>query len=262
MSEETAIDKASPRKEQAPTIMVVAESAMMRLRSATLFREHGYEAIEIGGVRDALVRYAADPPQAVLLDGTALHAHGLVAVRSFKSLDAAAKIALLVDHVQQETVVEAARAGVRDLIVKPFEPPRLLESVQKLLTPPDRRRHARLPISVAARIGFGDRPMSYHPCVMLDLSIGGARCDLSPAQLPDDVGAGEIAQLRFTLPGWPGLVLAVGHVARTIGPAAVGVAFVHVSGNHAEHIAAFCQRMLAEGADKAAGPATASSVPA
>lgn len=255
MAEETIAEGAPARKERAATIMVVAESAMMRLRSATLFREHGYEAIEMAAVRDALVRYAADPPQAVLLDGTTLHGHGLAAVRSFKSLDPAAKIALLTDHVQQETVVEAARAGVRDLIVKPFEPPRLLESAQKLLTPPDRRRHVRLPISVAARIGFGDKPTGYHPCVMQDLSIGGARCDLTPAQLPGDVGAGALAQLRFTLPDWPGLVLAVGHVARTIGPAAVGVAFVHVSGNHAEHIAAFCQRMLTEGAVKVAGSA-------
>lgn len=255
MPEQTVAVEQVSGVEPATTILVVAESAFVRLRSAALFRENGFTVVEAATSADALTLYATAQPQAVVLDGSTLEGHGLPAVRAIMSLDPAAKVAMVTAQARQEMVLEAARMGVRDFIVKPYDASRLLQAARTLVAPATERRHVRAPVSITARIGFGTTPGAYYSCLIEDLSVGGARCNLTSAGLSGDPAVGTIAQLKFTLPDRQGLVLAVGRLARLIAPDVFAVAFAHLSRSHSDRIEAFCQRVLQENAASATGSA-------
>jgi len=58
---------------------------------------------------------------------------GISAVREIKKIDPDARIVMVTAMGQKNLVVEAIQAGAKDFIVKPFQPERVIESVQKLL---------------------------------------------------------------------------------------------------------------------------------
>ncbi len=58
---------------------------------------------------------------------------GIDAVREIIKLDPDARILMCSAMGQQGLVVEAIQAGARDFVVKPFQPSRVLEAVQRLL---------------------------------------------------------------------------------------------------------------------------------
>ncbi len=59
--------------------------------------------------------------------------NGIDAVRAIKKSDPAARIIMCSAMGQQAMVIDAIQAGARDFIVKPFQPNRVIEAVQKAL---------------------------------------------------------------------------------------------------------------------------------
>ena len=57
---------------------------------------------------------------------------GIEAVREIMKFDTAARMHLSKQEIQA-LVVEAIQAGARDFVVKPFQPSRVLEAVQRVL---------------------------------------------------------------------------------------------------------------------------------
>jgi two-component system chemotaxis response regulator CheY len=58
---------------------------------------------------------------------------GIDAVREICKQDPRARILMCSAMGQQSLVAEAMRAGARDFVVKPFQPSRVLEAVQRVL---------------------------------------------------------------------------------------------------------------------------------
>ena len=58
---------------------------------------------------------------------------GIEAVREICKTDPEAKILMCSAMGQQALVVEAIQAGAKDFVVKPFQPSRVLEAVQRVL---------------------------------------------------------------------------------------------------------------------------------
>jgi two-component system, chemotaxis family, chemotaxis protein CheY len=58
---------------------------------------------------------------------------GFEAVREICKTDPDAKILMCSAMGQQALVVEAIQAGAKDFVVKPFQPSRVLEAVQRVL---------------------------------------------------------------------------------------------------------------------------------
>jgi two-component system, chemotaxis family, chemotaxis protein CheY len=58
---------------------------------------------------------------------------GIDAVKAIIALDPGAKILMCSAMGQQSLVVEAIQAGAKDFVVKPFQPARVLEAVQRVL---------------------------------------------------------------------------------------------------------------------------------
>ena len=60
-------------------------------------------------------------------------ARDLDTVREITKLDPLAKVLMCSAMGQQALVVEAIQAGAKDFVVKPFQPSRVLEAVQRVL---------------------------------------------------------------------------------------------------------------------------------
>ena len=115
------------------TIMVVDDAAFMRQRCMKLLNDNGYETVPAENGRDAVEKYQASKPDAVLLDITMPDMDGVEALKEIIRLDQNAKVAMVTAIGQQNMVIECLKSGAKDFVVKPFDPDRVLAAVKKIL---------------------------------------------------------------------------------------------------------------------------------
>src|SRR5690242_8866883 len=78
-------------------------------------------------------KYKQLRPDLVTMDIVMPDMGGIDAVREICKVDPQAKILMCSAMGQQALVVEAIQAGAKDFVVKPFQPSRVLEAVQRVL---------------------------------------------------------------------------------------------------------------------------------
>ena len=115
------------------TILVVDDSAFVRLRTVRLLTEAGHEVIEAATGQAAVEAYVRLKPDAVLMDITMPEMDGLEALDQIRTLDPSAKVAMLTAIGQQSVVLDAIRRGAREFLVKPFAPEGFFTAVTRLL---------------------------------------------------------------------------------------------------------------------------------
>ncbi|MBI3964337.1 MAG: response regulator [Chloroflexi bacterium] len=115
------------------TILIADDAAFMRMRCGRMLTEQGFNVLEAENGREAVDKYTAHRPDAVLMDITMPELDGLGALREIKALDPNARVAMVTAIGQQQVVMAALQAGAKDFVVKPFQPERVLAAVQKLL---------------------------------------------------------------------------------------------------------------------------------
>lgn len=115
------------------TVLIVDDSAFMRMRCAASVKELGYEIVEAGDGAEAIEVYKKTKPIAVLLDITMPNVDGLAALKEIMAFDPNARVAMVSAMGQQGMVMEAIKAGAREFVVKPFEPERVQAALQKLV---------------------------------------------------------------------------------------------------------------------------------
>jgi two-component system chemotaxis response regulator CheY len=81
----------------------------------------------------AIDKYKQLQPDLVTMDIVMPDMGGIDAVREITKHDPNARILMCSAMGQQALVVEAIQAGARDFVVKPFQPSRVLEAVQRVL---------------------------------------------------------------------------------------------------------------------------------
>ena len=116
------------------TVLICDDAVFMRTMISDILEESGYEIVgqAESGVQ-AIERYKALRPDLVTMDIVMPDMGGIDAVREITSFDANAKILMCSAMGQQALVVEAIQAGAKDFVVKPLQPSRVLESVQRVL---------------------------------------------------------------------------------------------------------------------------------
>lgn len=114
------------------TILVVDDAAFMRMRMSKILTEAGYDVIQAENGLDAVEKYRASQPDAVLMDITMPEMDGLTALKEIKAMDPAARVAMVTALGQQQIVLEAVKSGAKDFLVKPCEGDRVLAAVSKL----------------------------------------------------------------------------------------------------------------------------------
>ena len=115
-------------------ILIVDDAAFMRMMIKDVITKNGFEvAGEAVNGMDAVDKYNELKPDLVLMDITMPEMDGIQALKKIKEGDGNAKVIMCSAMGQQAMVIEAIQSGANDFIVKPFQPERILEAVQKVL---------------------------------------------------------------------------------------------------------------------------------
>jgi two-component system, chemotaxis family, chemotaxis protein CheY len=115
-------------------ILVVDDAMFMRATVKRILEQAGYEvAGEAENGELAVKRYGELRPDAVLMDITMPVMDGISAAKAILQSDPKAVVLMCTALGQQSMVIDAIKAGVKDYIVKPFQPDRVLEGVGKAL---------------------------------------------------------------------------------------------------------------------------------
>ena len=110
------------------------DAIFMRPMISDILAEAGYEVVgEAETGVQAIERYKELRPDLVTMDIVMPDMGGIEAVREIVKADPDAKILMCSAMGQQALVVEAIQAGAKDFVVKPFQPSRVLEAVQRVL---------------------------------------------------------------------------------------------------------------------------------
>lgn len=118
----------------AKRILISDDAAFMRMMIKDILTKAGYEvAGEAENGAKAVERYNELKPDLVLMDITMPEMDGIQALKKIKEGDGNAKVIMCSAMGQQAMVIEAIQSGAKDFIVKPFQPERILEAVQKVL---------------------------------------------------------------------------------------------------------------------------------
>jgi two-component system chemotaxis response regulator CheY len=113
-------------------ILIVDDAMFMRTMLKNILVKQGFNVVgEAGNGREALEKYKELHPDIVTLDITMPEVDGLQAVKDIMDYDRNAKVIMCSAMGQQAMVLEAIKSGARDFIVKPFQPERVLEAINK-----------------------------------------------------------------------------------------------------------------------------------
>ncbi len=116
------------------TVLICDDAIFMRTVLGDILREAGFDVVgEAETGTEAVAKYRELQPDLVTMDIVMPDMGGIDAVREIIKEHPKARIVMCSAMGQQALVVEAIQAGARDFIVKPFQPARVLEAVQRVL---------------------------------------------------------------------------------------------------------------------------------
>ena len=115
-------------------MLVCDDAIFMRTMIGDILNQAGFEVVgEAESGLQAVQKYRELKPDLVTMDIVMPDMGGIEAVREICKQDPDAKILMCSAMGQQALVVEAIQAGAKDFVVKPFQPSRVLEAVQRVL---------------------------------------------------------------------------------------------------------------------------------
>ena len=117
------------------TVLICDDAIFMRTMVSDILQQAGFEVVgEAESGLQAIEKYQALRPDLVTMDIVMPDMGGIDAVREITKLDPQARVLMCSAMGQQALVVEALQAGARDFVVKPFQPSRVLEAVERILS--------------------------------------------------------------------------------------------------------------------------------
>ena len=121
----------------AKTIMVVDDSASLRNVVGIALKGAGYDVIEAADGKDALAKLTGQKVHLIVSDVNMPNMDGITLVQELKKLPnyKFTPIMMLTTESQPEKKQAARDAGAKAWLLKPFQPPMLLDAVAKLVLP-------------------------------------------------------------------------------------------------------------------------------
>lgn len=119
------------------TILIVDDSFSLRRTLAIALTGAGYEVVEGSDGRDALAKLDGRKFNLIISDVNMPNMDGISFVKAAKQLPnyRFTPVIMLTTETDQSKIAEGKAAGVRAWVVKPFQPPALLDAVAKLIAP-------------------------------------------------------------------------------------------------------------------------------
>lgn len=116
------------------TVLVCDDAVFMRTMLTDILQQAGFIVVgEADTGAKAVDRYKELRPDLVTMDIVMPDMGGIDAVREITAFDPNAKVVMCSAMGQQALVVDAIQAGAKDFVVKPFQPSRVLEAVDRVL---------------------------------------------------------------------------------------------------------------------------------
>ncbi|HOB86518.1 MAG TPA: response regulator [Bacillota bacterium] len=117
----------------AKTVLIADVTAFMRLTLSSIMERGGYRVIgEAEDGEKAVEMYRQLTPTLVTLDILLPKLDGISAIKQIKGFDPVANIVVISAMGKKKLVLEALSAGARDFVLKPFQPERVFEALQKI----------------------------------------------------------------------------------------------------------------------------------
>lgn len=122
-------------RDMATKVLIVDDAAFMRMMIKEILTKNGFEVVgEANDGFQAVEKYKELQPDLVTMDITMPEMDGITALKEIRKIDPNAKIIMCSAMGQQAMVIDAIQAGAKDFIVKPFQPERVLEAINKTLS--------------------------------------------------------------------------------------------------------------------------------
>ncbi len=116
-------------------ILLADDISFIKMVQRDILEKAGYEIVgEATDGKEAVEKYIKLKPDVVIMDITMPKMDGLNAIKLIKKHDPSARIIVCSALGQHKLIIEAIKAGVKDFVVKPFEPERLLKAIEKALS--------------------------------------------------------------------------------------------------------------------------------
>ncbi len=116
------------------TVLICDDAIFMRSLIGEILVQAGYEIVgEAETGAQAVKLYKEIRPDIVTMEVVLPDMGGIEAVREIVKFDPNARVLMCSALGRRTLVAEAREAGARDFVVKPFQPSRVLEAVQRVL---------------------------------------------------------------------------------------------------------------------------------
>ncbi len=116
-------------------ILVVDDANFMRMIVKDTLTPKGFEICgEAVNGNEAVEKYEQLKPDLVTMDITMKEKDGLEAAREILARDPGARIVMVTALGQEKMLLDCLSLGVKDFVVKPFAPERIICAVQKALS--------------------------------------------------------------------------------------------------------------------------------
>ena len=117
------------------TILIVDDSSSVRSVVGIALKGAGYEVIEACDGKDALSKMTGQKIHLVVSDINMPNMDGITFVKELKKIAdyKFTPVCMLTTEAEESKVAEGKAAGAKAWIIKPFQPPKLLDVVSKLI---------------------------------------------------------------------------------------------------------------------------------
>ncbi|KYN23888.1 two-component system response regulator [Vibrio cidicii] len=121
----------------AKTILVVDDSTSIRQVVGIALRGAGYDVIEASNGKDALSKMTGNKIHLIISDVNMPVMDGIAFLKEIKQHPRYkfTPVIMLTTEAGQDKMSEGRTAGAKAWIVKPFQPPKMLDAVAKLVLP-------------------------------------------------------------------------------------------------------------------------------
>lgn len=121
----------------AKTILIVDDSASIRQVVGIALKGAGYDVIEACDGKDALAKMTGQKIHLIISDVNMPNMDGITFLKQVKAHPSYkfTPVIMLTTEAGQDKMSEGRAAGAKAWVVKPFQPPQMLDAVAKLVLP-------------------------------------------------------------------------------------------------------------------------------
>lgn len=127
----------------AHTILIIDDETNLRHTLALILQREGYSVTTAGSATEAIQALQAGAFDLAFLDLKMPDIDGIQVLPDIRQLYPEMPVLILTAHATLDSAIEAVRQGARDYLLKPIDPPQILERVKEIIEETNQARRRR-----------------------------------------------------------------------------------------------------------------------